>query len=296
MYILARFFNAKRVFVQAMSFIATIDPSVINGAEINFVDVDENGLMDLSALSAIKFQEGDVIIPVSLYGNIIDLKTIQQLAPQAKILHDSSQCAGGNLDGKFFSNYTTAEAQSFYITKNLGGVTEGGCILTNSKEIADFAISFRNHGRDSNNYEHSRFGLNCRNNEINASVLCTKLPHLDEWNSERIVIAHRYKYRLSVNPKIRVQNLNQNNKNVYHLFPIFVKHRDKIRDELQKRGISTGKHYDPSLPDQKVFGGIYANQFPIAREIANTVITLPMFNGLRDDEIDYVCENLNELL
>ncbi len=288
----------NRVFVPGLSFIATLAPSILMGGELNFVDVDNTGNMDIDELLKFKLTSEDLIIPVSLYGNVVDLKRLREIAPNSHICHDSSQVAGGNLDGKSFSNYVDSEAQSLYITKCLAGITEGGCILTNDKKLYDFAVSFRNHGRDGNNYEYSQLGLNCRNSEINGAVLSTKLPYLDMWNDERIQIARRYKNNFAGNPNIKIPELNQSNKNVYHLFPIWVspEKRDKTRENLEKLGIGTGKHYCPSLPDQKVFGEKYKDLYPNSRKLAASVICLPIWNGLTENEVDYVSENVLELV
>lgn len=291
-------FGLKNVYCPANTFIASAAPFALLGSKVKFLDVDNTCNSGVEQLLKYKIHDNDILVAVSLYGNIVDLQHIKAVFPKLYILHDSSQAAGGKIRDGSFSKYADSECQSMYVTKNLGGITEGGCLLTNDRELYDFAVHFRNHGRDSNAYEFSSLGLNARSSEINAAVLNVKLPYLEPWNFERQVIANIYKTNLGSCNKISVPVIDTENLNVYHLFPIFVNNRDKVRAELEKRGISTGTHYNIPLPKQKAFEKFdYSKEkYPKTEELADKVITLPMFQGLRQEEIDFVSENLIEIL
>tara|TARA_Y100000310_G_C20430807_1_gene691361 strand:- start:378 stop:854 length:477 start_codon:yes stop_codon:yes gene_type:complete len=150
-----------------------------------------------------------------------------------------------------------------------------------------------NHGQKEKHI-HSVAGFNYRMSEIEAAMLNLKLPYLDEWNNKRIKIANRYTENLSENKKIKLMNVKPNDKCVYHLFPIFLKNRNKIKKELHKEGIETGLHYPTPIHLQKAYEHLNYEKgdLPVSEAMSLNELSLPIYPEMTQKEVDYVCKKL----
>ena len=186
---------------------------------------------------------------------------------------------------------------SFYPGKNLGTCGEGGAVVTNSKRLYEIMKCFINHGQ-SKKYVHDIVGCNHRMSEIEAAALNIKLPFLDEWTEKRIEAAHRYRLNLSENPKIKMMEVKEGNKCVYHIFPIFIRNRNRIQQELLSHGVQTGLHYPKPIHLQKAYKDFKHKRgdFPVAEKQASMELSLPMYPEITKREIDYVCKKLESVL
>lgn len=292
------------ILTPATSFVATANAIVLNRQSLLFCEVDSNGNIDIKhAISKTYnqrlFNPVKALLPVALYGNPPDLENLQKLARSINIplVLDSSQSHLAKFNNKHLIDYCDAVVQSFYITKNMGCLTEGGCVLTNNEELYNKLKKLRNHGRGNSQYKFDEIGYNSRPSEIAAASLLVKLPYIDEWTERRIEIAHKYDELLrSLKEAGKLRYIETEQKCVYHLFPIWVQNRNKVREKLLESGVETQMQYNLALHQQKCYKDLGQGPFEIAEKLCKEVITLPMYDQLRDDEIEYVAESLNKVL
>ena len=282
------------------SFIATSESiSYCPNFKHKFVDVNATCNMDFDSAVKSANSKTRVILPTSLYGNPCDLLGLKVIASQtnAVLINDAAQAHGSLFNKKPITNYAAMTCFSFYPGKNLGTCGEGGAVVTNSKRLYELMKHFINHGQ-SKKYVHDIVGRNDRMSEIEAAALNIKLPFLDEWTEKRIEAAHRYRLNLSENPKIKMMEVKEGNRCVYHIFPIFIKNRSRIQQELLTNGVQTGLHYPKPIHLQKAYKklGHKRGDFPIAEKQASMELSLPMYPEITKREIDYVCKKLESIL
>ena len=211
------------------------------------------------------------------------------------IIEDSAQSHGTYYKGRRVGTFSIAAAFSFYPGKNLGALGDGGCIVTNNKKLADKVRALGNYGSDYK-YHHIYLGTNSRLDEMQAAFLRVKLRHLDRWNNDRKRIAHKYLQSIK-NPLIILPvSDDENYDHIYHVFVIRCKYRDQLEKYLDQKGISTVKHYPIPLHLQKAYSFLNMQEgaFPIAEEISNTVLSIPMYYGMSEEQIQYVIDALND--
>jgi dTDP-4-amino-4,6-dideoxygalactose transaminase len=290
----------------AISFVATPNSIVLNRKIPLFCDTDTNGNISLGeALSKITCQkiihDVDVLLPVAMYGNPPDMDSLNLICKTHGIVNilDSCQSHLATWDNKHLIDFCDVLTHSFYITKNLGCFTECGSVLSNNESFIQEINSLRNHGRGVDNYHFGTVGYNSRPSEISAASLLVKLPFLNEWTERRIELANRYNKNLNelvTSGKLRTLNPDKKSKCVYHIFPIFVQNRDIVREKLLELGVETQKQYPLPLHKQKSFEYLNQGPLPVSEKLCSEVITLPMYDSLLDEECDYVCEKLIEIL
>ena len=184
---------------------------------------------------------------------------------------------------------------SFYPGKNLGALGDGGCVVTNDKVLADKVRALGNYGSDYK-YHHIYQGTNSRLDEMQAAFLRVKLPHLDKWNADRKRIAEKY-FKGITNPLIKLPLASSGEyEHIYHVFVIRCDRRDELERYLNENGIGTVKHYPIPMHLQKAYKdlGLEQGDLPIAEEISNTVLSIPMYYSMTDEEVEYVIEILNK--
>ncbi len=302
------------VLTPALSFVATPNAITLNRQKVLFCDVDNNGNIDIKhAISRVYnqrlFNPVKAILAVGMYGGLPDLENLQKLAKSANIpfILDSAQSHLATFNNKHLIDYCDVVTHSFYISKNLGSLTEAGCVLTNNKELYEKICSLRNHGRGDNNYEFNDVGYNSRPSELSAASLLVKLPFIHEWTDRRIQIAKKYEELLKPlkdSGKLRYLEFGKDGndvKCVYHLFPIFVNgycgiNRDEVRSKLLELGVETQMQYRTALHKQKAYETYNDLKFEIAENLCDSVITLPCFDQLSDDEVIYVARKVIEVL
>lgn len=287
--------NKSNVATPPNSFFAT--SAAIKHAKLNpyFIDVDGNNFnIDANILEKEK-NNYIGIVPVSLYGNPCNLTKISEISKKYKkfLVHDACQAHGAKHKNKKIAEYSELTCFSFYPSKNLGAFGEGGAIVTNSYDLYKLLSQLKNQGQRKR-YHHSLLGFNFRMDEIQAAVLLVKLKYMDEWNDERINIANRYIKNLSTNSKIKLLNVNQQDKCVYHLFPIFTKYKNTLIKKLSSNNIGYGFHYPVPIHEQPPFK-IKNNKYIFTEISRDQQISLPIFIGMKFKEIDYVCDIINSL-
>ena len=230
------------------------------------------------------------IIPVHLYGQPADLDPILEVARRygLKVLEDGAQAHGARYRGKRIGAHGDAVAWSFYPSKNLGALGDGGAITTNSSEIAAAVRLLRNYGsrkKDGNEVK----GFNSRLDPLQAAVLSVKLKHLDEWNSRRRYVARQYLQKL-VDLDLLLPNVPEWAEPVWHLFVVRSSTRDELRAVLNAREIATMIHYPvpPHLQPAYADLGFVRGAFPISEEVHETVVSLPIGPHVTDSEVEAV--------
>lgn len=237
------------------------------------------------------------IIAVHLQGRPADMDPINAIAKAhgLYVIEDAAQGHGARYKGKRVGSLSDAAAWSFYPGKNLGALGDGGCITTNNKEIADKVRALGNYGSDYK-YHHIYQGTNSRLDELQAAFLRVKLPHLDKWNEARRTIAKRYLAETN-NPLIKLPlPTSVDYEHVYHVFVIRCDRRDELEQYLADKGIGTVKHYPIPMHLQKAYEELHIAEggLPIAEEISKTVLSIPMYYGMTDEEVNYVIDTINK--
>jgi dTDP-3-amino-3,4,6-trideoxy-alpha-D-glucose transaminase len=279
------------VIVPAHTFIASALGVVHAGATPVFCDVEAgSGLIDLDSADAALTGSTAAILPVHLYGQLCRMDALESFAARhgLAIFEDAAQAHGAALDGRRAGSFGKAGAFSFYPSKNLGALGDGGAICTDDDALADQARMLRNLGRR-HKAEHLLAGANERLDGLQAAFLRVKLPHLDEWNAIRR--RHALSYREHLGGSVGLLEERGDRACVYHLFPIRVPDREALRGRLAERGIETGVHYSPALHEQPLFERSSRGLgLPVAEAWAAEELSLPIFPELEPQELERVVE------
>ncbi len=235
------------------------------------------------------------IIPVHLYGIPCDLDDILTLSSQhhLSVVEDNAQAQGAIYHGKKAGSFGQISTTSFYPAKNLGALGDGGMITTNSDNLAMLAKKLRNYGSGEKG-SHDVIGYNSRLDELQAALLNVKLKYLDEQNKERQNIANRYITHFGECEFIQFPKIPPETVPVYHVFPIFTQHRDALQAFLNEKGIETLIHYPVPIHLQGAFKylGHTEGDFPRAEQLSGTTLSLPLYPGLTDDDVIYICRSV----
>lgn len=291
----------EKVLTTPLSAFATSLAIIRAGGQPVFVDIDERGLIDLGQCRDILTRDRSirVCVPVHLYGFPLDLIELARLRDEfdLRIVEDCAQSIGAKWNGVAVGTVGQVAATSFYPTKNLGALGDGGALLTDDETIRDQARCLRNYGQSSL-YHHAETGLNSRLDEIHAAILRDALlPHLAGWTEARREVAQAYCSRI-INPLLRLPVLPEAANAVWHLFPVQVASdlRDRFREYLVAQNIRTGIHYPRIIPDQAAMAGLaYQTALePVrARQIALSELSLPIHPFLTEAEITKVVDACN---
>ena len=289
--------SGDEVIVPSNTFIATALAVSYTGAEPIFVEPDimtYNIAPDRIAKKIGK--KTKAIIAVHLQGRPADMDAICALAKKydIKVIEDAAQAHGALYKGKKVGSLADAAAFSFYPGKNLGALGDGGCVVTNDLQLADTVRALGNYGSDYK-YHHIYQGTNSRLDEIQAAFLNVKLPHLDDWNQYRRKIAERYIEEID-NPLIFLPlKSNETYTHIYHVFVIRCETRDELECYLKENEIGTVKHYPIPIHMQKAYEclNIREGALPVAEKISQTVLSIPMYYGISENEVSYVIEKIN---
>ncbi|MCD6086727.1 MAG: DegT/DnrJ/EryC1/StrS family aminotransferase [Candidatus Hydrothermae bacterium] len=290
--------EGDEVITVPFTFVATLEAIVYTGATPVFVDIDPTTYnMDPAKLRKVITNRTRAIVPVHLYGQPADMNPILELAEKydLKVIEDACQAHGALYRGKRAGAIGDAAAFSFYPGKNLGSWGEAGAVSTNNDQLAEKLRKLRDHGAEKK-YFHLTRGLNLRTINFQGAVLSVKLKHLDSWNDRRREIAFLYNELLEDVKEVVTPYESTFVKHVYHLYVIRAERRDALRSFLSERGIDTGIHYPIPLHLQKAYEGLgyVRGDFPNAEEAALSVLSLPMFPELTDDEVERVAKTIKE--
>jgi dTDP-4-amino-4,6-dideoxygalactose transaminase len=289
--------RGDEVITAANTFIATTEAIAHAGASPVLVDTDPvTSNMDASKVARAVTQKTKAIIPVHLYGQMADMEAIMAIARRHSLLvvEDACQAQGSEFKGKRAGSYGDAAGFSFYPAKNLGAYGDAGAVVTSNKEVADRIRLYANHGRRGAT-DHAVEGFNARLDGVQAAVLSAKLPHLDQWNALRRQAAERYN-RLLSGLGVVVPVEAPGAKHIYHLYVIRVKDRDRVKRELEAKGVGCGLHYPIPLHmlDAYKHLGLPVGSYPAAEAAAREMLSLPMYAEITPEQQEYVADCLRE--
>ncbi len=285
------------VITAAHTFIATALAISYTGAKPVLVDVDpQTYTMDPARLEEAITDKTKAVIPVHLYGQPADMDPILEIAHRRNlsVLEDACQAHGATFKGRRVGSLGDAAAFSFYPAKNLGAYGDGGAVVTNDERVAASLRMLRNYGQ-SKKYVHVSRGYNRRLDTLQAGVLLTKLPYLDEWNAARRKHARAYQ-RLLADADVTTPMIAEYANPVWHLYVIRSADRNGLQKHLTERGIATGIHYPIPIHFQQAYRDLGYEQgaFPVAEQAADQVLSLPMYAELSSDQVEYVAEAIKE--
>lgn len=277
---------------------ATIHTVVQLGAKSVLVDCNEFFNIDVSKIEEKITSNTRAIIPVHLFGQPCDMKAIMKLARKykLKVIEDCAQAHGAEFKGKKVGSFGIAGCFSFYPGKNLGAMGDGGAITTNNKALYEKLIKLRYFGQGKDKYHHEIVGFNSRLDNLQAAILRIKLKHLDRWNRERRMAARLYTKLLA--DIVETPKEMKNTRHVYHLYVVKVPRRDELLNKLHKEQIYAGLHYPIPLHLQKAHQalGYKKGDFPVAEKAADTILSLPIFPGITENEVREVVDSISEFL
>lgn len=289
--------RGDEVIVPSNTYIATALAVTYVGATPVFVEPDINTFnIDISLIENAITSKTRAIMPVHLYGQPCDMDSIINVAKKYNlyIVEDCAQAHGARYKGKVVGSFGDVAGFSFYPGKNLGALGDAGASVTDNEEIAKKIRALGNYGSDYK-YHHILQGNNSRLDELQAAFLSAKLPRLDEINCQRREIAKKYLEGIS-NPNIILPTVPDYAEPVWHIFGIRCRNRDKLEKWLNNSGIGTNKHYPIPMHLQECYAGLgfKKGDFPIAEEISQTELSLPLYYGMTEEEIKYVIDRVNE--
>ncbi len=283
------------VITVAHTFIATAEAISAAGATPVFIDVEpDTHLMDATLLEAAITPRTRAIVPVHLYGQVADMDAILAVARRhdLPVVEDACQAHGATYKGRRAGSFGAAGCFSFYPSKNLGAIGEGGCVVTGSADLAAAMRALSDHGQ-SRRYYHDEIGYNYRMAAIQAAALRVKLPHLDNWNAQRRAHAGRYDALLASLP-VALPAERPERACVYHLYVVRVAQRDAVRAHLAARGIGMGVHYPLPVHLQHAYAhlGYRPGALPVTEAHAASIVSLPMYAELSGAQIEAVADAL----
>jgi dTDP-4-amino-4,6-dideoxygalactose transaminase len=286
------------VVVPAHTFIASALAVAHVGATPVLCDVeDETGLIDPDAARAAVGPRTAAILAVHLYGQTCDMDAIEAFAQPAGLLviEDAAQAHGARYRGHRAGSLGAAAAFSFYPSKNLGALGDGGAVCTDDAVLAARLRRLRNLGQKTKG-DHVEIGYNERLDALQAALLRVKLPYLDGWNDSRR--AHAERYRQLLPPTVRVLEEREESTCIFHLFPVRVEDRDSVAEVLRAAGIETGIHYTPAIHGHPAWRDrpLVHGEVPTADAWAAEELSLPMHPDLLPEEIERVVEGVHAAL
>jgi dTDP-4-amino-4,6-dideoxygalactose transaminase len=286
---------SDEVIVPAHTYVATWLAVTRAGARIVPVEPDETMNIDPAKIEQSITNKTKVILPVHLYGQACDMSKIQAIADKhnLKIVEDNAQAIGSSWNGKSTGSFGIVNGVSFFPTKNLGAIGDGGAITTSDETIANFARTYRSYGFEEKNYA-SVLGANSRLDEMQAAVLRVKLKKLNEWTACRQQLAKQYESILENVGDVKLPLVKPGANPVYHLFVIRTSYRDRLRQFLAENGVETMIHYPLPPHLQKAYAHLNFKQgdFAETEKLSETILSLPLYPGMPTDDIDYVCETI----
>jgi dTDP-4-amino-4,6-dideoxygalactose transaminase len=281
-----------KVLTTPLSAFATSLAIVRAGGIPVFVDVDASGLIDLEQASRALARDRAIrfFVPVHLYGHALDRQRLATLLQhtEVKLVEDCAQAIGATSHGLPVGSTGAAGATSFYPTKNLGGMGDGGALLTRDAALAAQARSLRDYGQTAK-YVHALLGLNSRLDELQAAILrSAQLPRLGQATARRRAIAQAYRDNIE-NPALTLPPIPDGSGSVWHLFPVLVaRERQAFIAHLDQLGIGTGAHYPILIPDQEALAATpFECLEPLtwARRFAQAEVSLPIHPHMKDPEV-----------
>lgn len=286
------------VIVPSNTYIATALAVTYIGATPIFVEPNiETYNIDPAKIEAAITSKTKAIMPVHLYGQCCEMEAIMAIAKKHNlfVIEDNAQSQGSSFNNKLAGAWGHINGTSFYPGKNLGAIGDAGAVTTNDANYATQIKSLRNYG-SAKKYYNEVIGHNMRLDELQAALLSVKLQHLNNWTLQRQQIASWYKEALKDVAEIILPKVHQNATHVYHLYIIRTNKRDELQQYLTQQGIGTMIHYPvpPHLQEAYNFLGHKKGDFPIAEELANTMLSLPLYPGMTQQQVQQVASNIKQ--
>lgn len=296
-----------QVITSPFTFIATAEVISMVGATPVFVDIDaETFNLDLEKVAGAITEQTRAIMPVHLFGQPVDMTRLLAIAEahNLAVIEDCAQATGATWAGKKVGSFGHFGCFSFYPTKNLGAAGDGGAVTTNDPALAAKMRVLRNHGQSST-YHYEAVGMNSRLDALQAAILQVKLPYLDTWNSQRAQVADRYQQLLAGVTGVIPPVASSAGQSVWNQYTVRIpvsssehNRRDRAQTHLQQQGIGSMIYYPLPLHLQPVYRslGYQPGQLPVAEQVAQEVLSLPMFPELLPEEQEQVVLSLQDSL
>ena len=288
--------EGDEVIVPAQTYIATALAITYAGARPVCVDIEPQYFsLDPEKIEAAVTSHTKAIMMVHLYGQVGRWDEVSAIAKKHNLLliEDSAQAHGATYKGRKTGNLGDAAGFSFYPGKNLGALGDAGGVCTSDKAVADYVRAYSNYG-SFEKYHHEYKGVNSRLDTVQAALLSVKLKHLDVWREDRARIANRYLNEIK-NPLVKLPAVNPDGEHVWHVFAILTPERARLEQYLDECGIGHQCHYPFPTHLHKAYEdlGYKRGDFPVAEMAADQELSLPMFYGMTDEQIDFVVKTLN---
>lgn len=287
--------KGDEVIVQANTYIASVMGITINGATPVFAEPDEYFLLDPDSIEKLITPRTKAVLVVHLYGQASRMTEISDICKKhnLKLVEDCAQSHDAMYDGKMTGTFGDIGCFSFYPSKNLGAFGDAGAIVTDSEEIAKAMKMYRNYGSEKR-YYNKVVGANSRLDELQAGLLRVRLSHIQELTAEKVRIAERYTAEIK-NSKFKLPAVADRATSVWHQYVIKCDSRDDLIKYLDENGIGSIIHYPipPHLSECYAYMGYKKGDFPVTENYADTVLSIPIYNGMTDDEQSRVIEVLN---
>jgi dTDP-4-amino-4,6-dideoxygalactose transaminase len=282
------------VVLPAMTFVATLEAVLQAGGKPVLVDIAESDYcLDLEQLEAVVGPRTRFVLPVHLFGQMADMRLLARIAETRglRVLEDACQAHGARRDGVVAGTAGFAGAFSFYPSKNLGAFGDAGALVTDDERLAATVRALREHGQREK-YRHDLEGYTARLDTIQALVLLRKLPLLTEWNDQRGAAANRLLAGLDGVGDLRLPPVAPGSAPVWHLFVVRTADPTALLDYLSAHGINAGRHYPEPLHLSAAYDrlGYEQGAFPVAEALAEECVSLPIFPGISDEQIDAVVD------
>ncbi len=285
------------VIVVAHTAVPTISAISMTGAMPVFVDIDtETYVMDVKQIEDLITLRTKAIVPVHLYGQMVDMESLLKIAAKHKlsVIEDVAQATGATYRNVIAGTLGDFGAFSFYPSKNIGAFGDGGAVFSKSKEKAQKLSMLRNYGQ-SKRYHHNVIGINSRFDEIQAAIMQCRLPYLKEWNERRKQIADRYTKGLAnLSGLVKTPFTHPDNDHVFHLYVIQIEEREELQSYLSDKGIQALIHYPIPAHLQEAYSylGYRKGTLPVTEHITKRILSLPMYPELSDEQIDFVINTI----
>lgn len=288
--------QGDEVIVQGNTYIASVMGITMNGATPVFAEPDEHFGIDVDKIEDLITDRTKAILVVHLYGMASRMDRIVEICHKynLRLVEDCAQSHGAYFDGKMTGTFGDIGCFSFYPSKNLGAFGDGGAVVVNDEKLANEFRIYRNYGSEKR-YYNKVVGANSRLDELQAGLLRIRLSHMQELTDEKVAIAERYSREIK-NHKIVLPELVDGATGVWHQYVVRCEARDKLISYLEDKGIGTIIHYPipPHLAEAYAYLGYKPGTYPITEHLADTVLSIPMYNGMTEEEQTIVINALNE--
>lgn len=288
--------KGDEVIVQGNTYIASVMGITINGATPVFVEPDEYFAIDADKIEEKITSKTKAILVVHLYGIPTPMAQITDLCKKynLKLVEDCAQSHGATYNGKMTGTFGDVGCFSFYPSKNLGAFGDAGAVVVNDKVLADSFRMFRNYGSEKR-YYNKVVGANSRLDELQAGLLRVRLKYMKDITAEKIAIAEKYNNELK-NDMIILPKVPDKGTCVWHQYVIKCEERDRLMTYLNDQGVGTIIHYPipPHLSEAYTYLKMKKGDLPITEKLADTVLSIPIYNGMTNDEQDYIISKIND--